>query len=1156
MAIITSARTFRAAIISLLAVHALTFVTGCDSSSKAVPHGSLEAHNTPTPAVSDDTLKHTASNALENLPLRFEQASKDGSFLASGAGFGLSIQPTEAVMRMRVAENRANELPPPRRANLSAQKGEQNSPNYGTVTSLRMQLVGANRRARVLGESKLTTRTNYFLGNDASRWSKALPNYARVRVAGIYRDIDVVYYGTGRQVEYDFNVAPGADYRTIRLRFTGAQRMTIDESGDLVLDTAAGQIRQQRPVAYQVIEGSRREIPAHFVITGDREVRFLIHHYDERLPLVIDPVLSYSTYFGGQGTDTVNSVAVDAWGSVYLTGSTFSFDFPLKGGAHGHSRAFTDIFIVKLNASGSELIYSTVVGGSGVESGASIAVDAAGNAWIAGSTSSVDLPTTPGVIQTALAGGRSFDAFVLKLSADGSALGYSTYLGGGDDQSFSADQCYGIAIDSSGNAYVTGRSDSLNFPTTPGALQRTRKSLPDAFVSKLNATGTALLYSTYLGGTSPDEGIGIAVNASGNAFVTGYTSSADFPVTSGAFQTTPGRDSRVSLFFEDAFIAKLNFDGSALIYSTYLGGFRMEIGYAIALDAEDNAFVAGSTQSPNLPATAGSFKPEYEGGFYRSGSAGEGWRLRNSGLAVPALRGLAVDPKTPSNLYLTTNEGLYKSSDSGNSWTKTTSFAFTDLVIDPLNPSTLYGGFGGVNKSTDSGLTWSPVSSGLPSLFFAQKLLIDRLNPSTLYVVGLGFSFVEQEQTSQIDAQIEEPPPTPRFIFKSTDAGQSWQEVRSLPLFQSPPNGFAMDPQEPGRLFVSIGSGTLFRTQNGGDSWRLMNSNALFAPLAVDPRTTGTLYAGSADRLVKSTDDGVTWSAINNGLPAQLDLISIVAIPTTPTTLYAAAGLGLFKSTNAGASWQQSAIEGTPQFIAFNPQNPSTIYTGINDSGDAFVAKLNSSGSALLYCTYLGGRAVDQANDIAIDGSGNAYVSGYTSSDTFATQNALQSAKPRTVPQTAFVTKLSETGGVLLFSTYFGGTKDVSSGQSIALSSSGDVYVAGWTQSIDFPTKNALQSSFKGDLDGFLLKLGAPLITGASISGKQLFVVGENFDQGATLTINGESQNTKNDDASPFTRLIGKKAGKRIPAGQTVRIRVRNSDATLSNELNFLRPIE
>lgn len=303
-------------------------------------------------------------------------------------------------------------------------------------------------------------------------------------------------------------------------------------------------------------------------------------------------------------------------------------------------------------------------------------------------------------------------------------------------------------------------------------------------------------------------------------------------------------------------------------------------------------------------------------------------------------------------------------------------------------------------------------------------------------------------------------------------------------------------------------------------------------------------------------DDGETWAAINNGLPRQFIPLSLVAVPTTPTTLYAASGLGVFKSTDAGASWKESAIAGPAAVVAFNPQDPSIVYAGVNDPNDAFVAKLNSTGSALLYCTYLGGRGADHAQAIAIDSMGNAYVTGTTFSNTFTTQRALQTEKGEAL-YTTFVTKLNGDGSELLFSTYFGGSKDITAGQGIFLSPAGDVYVAGWTASPDIPTRGALQAAFSGgDFDSFLFKLGAPRITSASLSGKQLFVGGENFNQGATLLINGDEQNTRNDDASPSTRLIGKKAGKRIPSGQTARIRVRNSDATLSNEFTFTRAVE
>lgn len=1158
MPAIRNAKTFIAIVITLLGAQWLTPALRCESTAVAIARDSAEPRNA---ARTGDAEKHRAANALDKLPLRFEenqrQANYGSKFIARAAGFDFSIVPTEAVMHLHAME-KSTATPLTR---IGAEReGAKNtlpaSPTPRNTASLRLQLVSANRHARVIGENQLTTRTNYFIGNDATQWNRNVPNYARVRVEQIYRGVDVVYYGSSQQLEYDFNVAPGAAYKAIRLRFSGAQRMAIDRSGDLVIDTTAGRIRQHRPVAYQLINGSRKEIPARYVVRGKCEVRFLVEQYDERLPLVIDPVLTYSTYFGGQGWDMAHGVAVDAAGNVYITGPTYSSDLPLKGAVPpATSQINGNVFIAKFNASGTELIYSTIVGGDGLDVGAGIAVDSAGNACVTGPTYSTDFPTTPGAFQSALAGGGSSDAFVVKLNAEGSGLSYSTYLGGGGASTFaSSDTAYAIALDSLGNAYVTGRTDSTDFPTTPGAIQRTRKSLPDAFVTKLNATGTALVYSTYLGGSSADEGIGIAADAAGNAYVTGYTSSADFPVTAGALQTELGRDSRVPLVMHDAFVTKINTDGSALIYSTYLGGFRFDIGSAIAVDAEGNAYVGGATQSSNFPTTTGSAKPEYEGGFFRSGNGGQGWRMRNTGLTVPFLRGIAVDPKTPSTLYLSTDEGLYKSTDGGNSWTRASTFVFSDLVIDPVNPLTLYAGYGGVNKSTDGGLTWVAAGNGLPTQFYARQLLIDRLDPATLYVSGLGFSYFTNQESGTAAPSLEDPPPPPpHFFFKSTDAGASWQEIRSLNLFNTPA-AVAMDPQDPSRLFVNT-SGHLYRTQNGGGSWRLMNDNAPYDLLAGDPKTAGTLYGGGAG-VAKSTDDGQTFAAINSGLPKQFVPLSLVAIPTTPTTLYAASGLGVFKSTDAGASWKESALTGPAAVVAFNPLDPSIVYAGVNDPNDAFVAKLNSTGSALLYCTYLGGGNDDHVQAIAVDSAGNAYVTGTTFSNTFTTQRALQTDKLAAL-YTAFVTKLNGAGSELLFSTYFGGSNDITAGQGIALSPAGDVYVAGWTASRDIPIQAALQAAFSGgEFDGFLFKLGAPRITSVSISGKQLTVKGENFDQGATLLINGEDQNTRNDDASPSTILIGKKAGKRIPSGQTGRIRVRNSDATLSNEFNFVRSAE
>ncbi len=297
---------------------------------------------------------------------------------------------------------------------------------------------------------------------------------------------------------------------------------------------------------------------------------------------------------------------MDTAGNAYVFGSTTSTDFPTTAGAFQttFSGGSFDTFVTKLNPTGTALVYSTYLGGTGYDFSAGIAVDTAGNAYVTGYTSSTDFPTTAGAYQTSYGGG-DYDAFVTKLNPTGTALVYSTYLGG-----TGFDQGTGIAVDTTGNVYVTGITGSTNFPTTPGAFQSTYAGGSyDAFVTKLNPTGTALVYSTYLGGTSVDEGTGIAVDTAGNTFVTGYTGSTDFPTTAGAFQTSLGS------LGGNAFVTKLNSTGTALVYSTYLGGTSSDGGTGIALDPAGNAYVTGFTTSTDFPTTADGYQTTYGGDY-------------------------------------------------------------------------------------------------------------------------------------------------------------------------------------------------------------------------------------------------------------------------------------------------------------------------------------------------------------------------------------------------------------------------------------------------------------------------------------------------------------------------------------------------------------
>ncbi|HEV8716789.1 MAG TPA: SBBP repeat-containing protein, partial [Candidatus Binatia bacterium] len=533
----------------------------------------------------------TLQAAYGKLPLHFEanrgQSDPQVKFLAHGSGYTLFLTATEAVLALRQKPQASG------RNSESEIKPQTPSPQSPAV--LHMQLVGANPQAHVTGEDELPGKSNYFFGNDPAQWHTNIPTYAKVRYRDVYPGVDLVYYGNQRQLEYDFVVTPGADPHVIRLAFAGlggahgkeiqaqAASLHLDADGALILPMADSELRFHQPRIYQEIDGTKQPVTARYVLfppeTADSglrtaEVGFAVAAYDPSKPLIIDPVLVYSTYLGD--TDSGQAIAVDAAGNAYVTGSTSSSNFPTA--AEAFQSAYTgqgDVFVAKLNPIGSALVYSTYLGGGDFEKGTGIAVDTAGNAYVTGSTQSVDFPTTTGALQRACRkdkAGLCKDTLIVKLNWAGSALEYSTYLGGSGSESGSD-----IAVDIAGNAYVTGTTDSSDFPITQGALQLSVGDCsPDAFscghafVSKLNAMGSALVYSTYLGGGKFEFGTGIAVDTAGSAYITGQTESLDFPTTEGAFQRTcspVASNGRCSA----AFVAKLDPTGSFLVYSTYLG---------------------------------------------------------------------------------------------------------------------------------------------------------------------------------------------------------------------------------------------------------------------------------------------------------------------------------------------------------------------------------------------------------------------------------------------------------------------------------------------------------------------------------------------------------------------------------------------------------
>jgi len=453
------------------------------------------------------------------------------------------------------------------------------------------------------GEEPSATVVSYFTGNNPDNWQTNLPTYNFINLGELYPGITVKLRATGSNIEKLFFVNPGANPNDIQIRILGADGLTIDEEGNLVINSDGfPDVSMSQPIAFQ--ENNNIEVQYQ---VKENTYGFTIGNYDHNKQLTIDPTLQYSTYLGGYNTDNGNDIAVDGDGNAYITGSTNSLDFPTTPGAYQTSHAgsyYNDAFVTKLNPAGTGLVYSTYLGGSmgydGNDYGLSIAVDSNGNAYITGQTYSTDFPTTPGAYQTSLA--SYYDGFVTKLNPTGTGLVYSTYLGGTGN-----DYGYSIAVDGSGNAYITGSTNSVNFPTTSGAYQTSRSGYNnDAFVSKLNPTGTGLVYSTYLGGTNYDYGYGVAVDGAGNAYIAGYTYSTDFPTTTGAYQTSHAGSC-------DVFVSKLNPTGNALIYSTYLGGYYWDYGYGVVVDGDGNAYITGSTCSMDFPTTLGAYQTSLAG---------------------------------------------------------------------------------------------------------------------------------------------------------------------------------------------------------------------------------------------------------------------------------------------------------------------------------------------------------------------------------------------------------------------------------------------------------------------------------------------------------------------------------------------------------------
>jgi hypothetical protein len=997
------------------------------------------AANGPTAKTAPPEVQARALANYGNLPLSFEenrgQADSQVRFLSRGSGFAILLTPSEVVLNVQGP-------------------GKPGQP--AAQSAIRMSFPGAKSSAAIAGGERQSAVSSYFVGKDPAKWLSGIPNYSRVQYRGVYPGVDLVLYGNQGRLEYDFVVASGADPRAIRLAFDGIDGMRIDGAGDLVVSTAAGEMRQHKPIVYQESGSLRHAIDGRYVLQSRNRVAFEVGGYDARKPLIIDPVLSFATYLGSPGDElygvsaaasqaTYPALAVDQQGNVYMTGFnggsalTFTGHPTTLTAAQGGSGP--DVFVVKMNSTGA-LVYDVVFGGGVTDVGGGIAVDSFGNAYVTGFTSSPNFPITGSAAQNTNNG--LFNAFVAKVNTAGTALVYSTYLGGSGSFWGRA-----IAVDHAGNAYVTGTASASG--STPFPLVSPISSAPSAgFLTEVNAGGTAFTYSTYL---AAGIGYGIAVDSNGDAYITGSTGTASAP--------SPAQ----------GYVLKVDAGGTGVGYGPVLLGSSgaQTVGFGIALDAQNDAYVTGMTNDPKFPEiTSGAAQTAYGGGL----TDGFALKLNSSGGLVYGTyigglgsnsnipeRGSGIGVDSDGNAYVsgttecigfpTVNpisgarnggpavlmEGTVSGSSS--SWSPTTLTGSFDqvnaLAFDPSG--NLYAGTsafnatgGGVYKLASG--TWTSANSGITSTTI-DAIAVDPNASSTVYAAGSG------------------------HLYQTTNGGTSWTELAQGVGTSAV---IAIAKTSPSTVYVGSSAGLLYST-NAGSSWlsptTLPGTGAVDA-LVADPNNAMTAYAGTPTGVYQTVNGGATWVAVNNGLPGVP--VTSLAINGSTSTIYAATGNGLYYTTNAGANWTQAIVGqtvSTPFLVAVDAGN--NVYVAFLGAGMATGTNGGTSPDDWSALTY-NGLTQNQIWALAVPpppGSGTAYA-------------GIVSATA------AFLAEISPNGQSFLSATCIGGS-DNNLGQNIAVAPDGSVYLSGATIATNFPaTPGALQTANAGLYDAFLVGIVVP----------------------------------------------------------------------------------
>lgn len=918
----------------LTAFAGVIFVTAQNGENPPSPAASAQD---PVTVAADPQARARIAENFGKLPLSFEinkgQIDQSVKFLSHGPGYDLFLTANEAVLRVpkprAVQIDKAKEQAPAKGPATAKEAAPNKEPaaakpdpdaNVREGTVLRLKLLGTSVNPQVEGQEELPGKVNYFSGNDPEKWHSNIPTYRKAYFKDVYPGIDVVYYGNQQELEYDLIVAARANPKLIRFTVQGADKIRLDKSGRLLLTLKDGEVSLNKPVIYQLDkDGVRREVKGGYSITGN-EIRFKLENFDSNQPLVIDPVLSYSTLLGSSGNE--------------------------------------------------------------------------------------------------------------------SALG--------------------IAIDTTGNAYVTGTTDGTNFPTTAGAFKTTSASFfSSAFVSKLNATGTALIYSTYLTGNGQVTATGIAVDSSGNAHVTGQTSASNFPTVNG-LKTT-------SNFFKTS--------DAAVSWNNRNSGLVGEVRAIAIAPSNANTIYVGSTD-----------------GVYRSIDGGTTWtKTLSTGLPTfTFLTAMAVSPTNASLIFAGSSSGFFKSTDGGNTWIQVSvSPQFfsnaNSIVFDPSTPATIYVGQGnGVFKSTDSGSTWVAQNNfGVPGTPNIQVVAINPTTPQTIYAGS-----------------------SSNGIFRSTNGGGIWSPINTGLGGSNPLNitSIAIDPSNTSTIYTGSGfGGVINKSTNGGTSWAPVTNgvpNNFFISAMV--ATSSAVYAASQNGgVIKTVNGGTLWTSANNGLWSG-NVNTLVRHPSNASVLYAgtstdtsrdayvtklnASGSGLLFSTLVGGGSEEDgndiAVDGSGNIYVVG-QTSSSNFPIVNaaqstittNCSKGFVTKLNPAVPSFVYSTFLGGNACDVVNSVAADASGNAYVTGTTSSSDFPTANAFQPELAGQFGNDAFVTKFTP-AGAFVYSTYLGGS-NFDGGFGIAADATGAAYVTGVTNSSNFPTQNPIQTKSGFNDDAFVTKINS-----------------------------------------------------------------------------------